>query len=89
LLTIIGYIGTLVFALTGAFKARKYKMDIFGAAVVAFVTAYVGGTLRDLLMGIKRVSWINDNIALLLVLAGTVFTFLLKENVNRFDKTIF
>ncbi|MEN9549568.1 MAG: hypothetical protein RIR12_2159 [Bacteroidota bacterium] len=89
MLTIIGYIGTFVFALTGAFKARKYKMDIFGAAVVAFVTAYGGGTLRDLLMGIKRVSWINDNIALLLVLAGTVFTFLLKENVNRFDKTIF
>jgi uncharacterized membrane protein YeiH len=89
LLDILGYSGTFVFALTGAFKARKYKLDIFGAAVVAFVTAYGGGTLRDLLIGIKPVNWINDNIALCLVLAGTIFTFLLKENVSKFDKTIF
>ena len=35
--------------------------------------------LRDLLIGVKPVNWINDNIALILVFAGTTFTFLLKE----------
>ena len=57
--------------------------------VVAFSTAYGGGTVRDLLIGIRPVNWINDNLALLLVVAGTAFTFLLKENVLRFRKTIF
>jgi uncharacterized membrane protein YeiH len=64
-------------------------MDIFGGLVVAFVTAYGGGALRDLLIGVKPVNWVNDNVALILVIAGTAFTFLLKENVNKFRKTIF
>ena len=89
LLQLITYAGIFVFALTGAFKARSFKMDIFGGIVLAFVTAYGGGTLRDLLIGIKPVNWINDNVALILVFAGTAFTFLLKENVNRFKRTIF
>jgi uncharacterized membrane protein YeiH len=89
LLTIITYLGTFVFALTGAFKARTAKMDVFGGLVLAFATAYGGGTLRDLLIGRTPVNWINDNIALLLVVAGTSLTFLLKENVNRFKRTIF
>src|SRR6187402_3533395 len=89
LLQFITYAGIFVFALTGAFKARSYKMDVFGGIVLAFVTAYGGGTLRDLLIGVKPVNWINDNIALVLVFAGTAFTFLLKENVSRFKRTIF
>ena len=89
LLQFITYAGTFVFALTGAFKARTYKMDVFGGIVLAFVTAYGGGTLRDLLIGVRPVNWINDNVALILVFAGTAITFLLKENVNRFKRTIF
>jgi uncharacterized membrane protein YeiH len=83
------YIGTFVFALTGAFKARSYKMDIFGGLVLAFITAYGGGTIRDLLIGRTPINWINDNAALALVVAGTIFTFLMKEGVNNFKKTIF
>ncbi len=89
LLNIITYTGTFVFALTGALKARKFKMDIFGGLVVAFATAYGGGTIRDLLIGIKPVNWINDYFALGLVFAGAVITFLVKEGVNKFSKTIF
>ncbi len=88
-LSVITYLGIFVFALTGALKARTYKMDVFGGVVVAFATAYGGGTVRDLLIGIQPVNWINDNVALILVFAGTAFTFLLKENVKRFKRTIF
>lgn len=89
LLNIITYSGTFVFALTGALKARKFKMDIFGGLVVAFATAYGGGTIRDLLIGVKPVNWVNDYFALGLVFAGSIITFLLKEGVNKFSKTIF
>ena len=89
LLNIITYSGTFVFALTGALKARKFKMDIFGGLVVAFATAYGGGTIRDLLIGVKPVNWVNDYFALGLVFAGAIITFLLKEGVNKFSKTIF
>ncbi len=89
LLNIITYTGTFVFALMGALKARKFKMDIFGGLVVAFATAYGGGTIRDLLIGIRPVNWVNDYFALGLVFAGAIITFLVKEGVHKFSKTIF
>jgi len=88
-LKLISYTGVFIFAMTGALKARTFKMDIFGGIVLAFVTAYGGGTLRDLLIGVKPVNWVNDNIALILVFSGTALTFFLKENVRRFNRTIF
>lgn len=81
--------GIFVFALTGAFKARGAKLDVFGGLVVAFVSAYGGGTLRDLLLGVRPLTWINDNIAFGLVFAGTAITFLVKDRVNNFRRTIF
>ena len=78
-LQVVIYMGTFIFALTGAFKARAYRMDIFGGLVVAFATAYGGGTIRDLLIGIQPVNWINDNIALILVFAGTALPFCSKK----------
>jgi uncharacterized membrane protein YeiH len=89
LLDLVTWTGTFVFALTGALKARASRMDIFGGMVMAFATAYGGGTLRDLLIGIKPVNWINDYVALLLVLSGTMLVFLRKEKSGRFEKAIF
>jgi uncharacterized membrane protein YeiH len=89
LLGIITYAGIFVFAVTGALKARTNRMDVFGAVVLAFVTAYGGGTLRDLLIGIRPVNWVNDNIALALVLSATLITFLFKQNFRQFRRTIF
>ncbi|MCH5689800.1 TRIC cation channel family protein [Niabella sp. W65] len=43
--------------------------------MVAFVSAYGGGTLRDLLLGVRPLTWINDNLAFALVFAGTAVTF--------------
>lgn len=88
-LNIITYTGIFVFALAGAFKARGAKLDIFGGFVVAFVSAYGGGTLRDLLLDSKKVIWMNDNLAFILILAGTIVTFLVKDKVNNFRRTIF
>jgi uncharacterized membrane protein YeiH len=89
LLTVITYSGIFIFAVTGALKARTYKMDVFGAAVIAFVMAYGGGTLRDLLIGIHPVLWINDNIALTLVVLAITATFFFTLNFKLFHRIIF
>lgn len=88
-LAFINYVGIFVFALTGAFKARAFKMDVFGGLVVAFATAYGGGTIRDLLIGIRPVNWINDRFALILVFSAAAITFLVKDNLNKFRRSIF
>jgi len=89
LLNVLSYTGIFVFAITGALKARTYKMDIFGAGVLAFVTAYGGGTLRDLLIGVRPVNWVNDNVALTLVCVATGITFIFKSNFREFRRIIF
>ncbi|MBX9892821.1 MAG: trimeric intracellular cation channel family protein [Chitinophagaceae bacterium] len=83
------YLGTFVFAVTGALKARTHQMDIFGGAVLAFATAYGGGTIRDLLIGIRPVNWVNDYLALILVLSAVIITFLFKSNLREFRRFIF
>ncbi len=88
-LSIITYLGIFVFALAGAFKARGARLDVFGGLVVAFVSAYGGGTLRDLLLGVRPLTWLNDNLAFTLVFAGTTVTFLVKDRLNNFRRTIF
>jgi uncharacterized membrane protein YeiH len=50
--TLIDYIGTFAFAISGIRMAAAKKFDWFGAYVVGLVTAVGGGTLRDLLLGV-------------------------------------
>ncbi len=85
----LAYTGIFIFSITGALKARTHQMDIFGGAVLAFATAYGGGTLRDLLIGVRPVNWVNDYTGLVLVGTAVIFTFLLRKNANRFKRTIF
>lgn len=47
-------------AISGLLEARKYEMDIVGATTVAFVTAFGGVSLRDLLLGRTPIFWLID-----------------------------
>ncbi|MBI2283347.1 MAG: trimeric intracellular cation channel family protein [Bacteroidetes bacterium] len=86
---VIMYCGIFVFALTGALKARTHQMDIFGGFVIAFATAYGGGTIRDLLIGAHPVNWINDYLALGLVVGAVVIISMIRSSQIRFRRTIF
>jgi uncharacterized membrane protein YeiH len=68
-------IGVAVFALTGALMAARKGMDPFGFALLATLTGVGGGTLRDLLIGTRPVSWVGDpgDVLVCLVVAEIVF----------------
>ncbi len=51
LLGLFDLIGTIAFAISGAFTGIKKKMDIFGVNILAIITACGGGLLRDLIIG--------------------------------------
>ncbi len=42
--------GTIVFSLSGALMAGRYKLDPFGVVVLSSVTAVGGGTIRDVIL---------------------------------------
>jgi uncharacterized membrane protein YeiH len=60
ILLILTYIAVTASAISGALEARKHEMDIVGAMTIAFVTAFGGGTMRDLLLGRTPIFWVVD-----------------------------
>lgn len=70
----IMYFGDIVFAISGALTAGRYRMDIVGFVLVGTITGIGGGTIRDLLIG-RIVWWTRSPEELLLCMAASVITF--------------
>jgi uncharacterized membrane protein YeiH len=54
------HFGVTVAAITGVLAARGKQVDLFGVLVLALVTAFGGGTIRDLMLGSVPVFWVVD-----------------------------
>ena len=54
------HFGIAVAAVTGVLAARGKRIDLFGVLVLALVTAFGGGTVRDLLVGDTPVVWLRS-----------------------------
>jgi len=89
LLFYLDLIGTLVFAISGSMAAANKKLDLFGAAFIASVTALGGGTIRDLLLGESPVGWMQNVDYLLVISLGVGITFLFQKQVRKLRKTLF
>lgn len=85
----IDLIGTFVFAISGVLTATKQKFDLFGAGVIAFVTAVGGGTLRDLLIGSTPVGWMLDLNYLLLIGIAVPTTYFFRKYIQKLRRTMF
>ncbi len=57
---LIEVLGILAFAVTGILEARKKGMDLVGVYAVAMVTAFGGGSLRDVLLDHHPLFWIAN-----------------------------
>jgi uncharacterized membrane protein YeiH len=74
LFTFIEAVGVFAFALSGLVEARRRGMDLVGLYVVALVTAFGGGTLRDLLLDRTPLFWIeHDGYAIAILGLSTIF----------------
>lgn len=89
LITVLDLTGTLVFAISGSLMAKQHDFDIFGAAVVAFVTALGGGTIRDLLIGVTPVGWMIDAQYLVAVITGVALVLIFPSYLLKLRKTMF
>lgn len=72
MLQIIELFGIIAFALSGIAEARRKRMDLVGVFAVAFITAFGGGTLRDLLLDRTPLFWVARQEYAVLVLALSV-----------------
>lgn len=74
ILGLFAFMGTAVFAISGALLGLRKEMDVVGVSFVATVTGVGGGTIRDLLLGDTPVGWVTNptDIAICIICAVIV-----------------
>ena len=72
----VEHFAVAVCAISGALAAEGRRMDLFGALVLALVTAVGGGTIRDLCLGVP-VFWVKSPAVLTTACVAAVATFVL------------
>jgi uncharacterized membrane protein YeiH len=90
LIQVLDLFGTVVFAVTGAFKAIEHKSDLVGIVILATMTGVAGGVMRDLVFGrIPPLAIVNPLYVIITVATGVAMFFLyraLKKHWNLFLK---
>ncbi len=86
LITVMEWIGTVAFAVSGALVAIGCGLDLFGVVIVGCITAVGGGMIRDLLIGNVPPLVFSNPAILLLALVTTVAVFILAYiNARKFQ----
>lgn len=88
LLKTIEILGIFAFAITGIIEARRKQMDIIGTYSVAMVTAFGGGTLRDLLINHYPLFWMQNYNYPIMILALAVISIFVLRKSNSFSKPV-
>ena len=84
-ISILDYLGTIAFAITGASKAISHKADIFGIIVLATVVGVAGGIMRDVIFGRFPTAFSDPIYISLTVAAGIVMFFLYSKLKNQMN----
>ena len=72
---ILDWLGIIAFTITGALAASRNQMDIIGFVLLGTVTGIGGGTLRDVLLDIHPILWIEQPAYLAARIAISVLLF--------------
>ncbi len=87
-LTMLDFVGTFVFALSGAVAAVRRELDLFGVLVLSFIAASTGGIIRDVLIGaIPPAMLVDWRYLVISVLAG-ILTFYWLPIINRLQSPV-
>lgn len=81
---------TAAFALSGILKGARIRLDAVGVAVVGFLAAFGGGTLRDLLLDQRPFFWVRHVEVLwgVLVLCVLAMLFLRGRHIEPTERAI-
>lgn len=73
--TLLDFIGTFAFAISGGLVAVRHRLDLFGVLVLAFAAATAGGMTRDVVLGVTPVAVVDWRYLALSIAAGLLCFF--------------
>lgn len=81
---VFNIIGTVAFALSGVVVAMEEDYDLMGVYILGFVTAFGGGAIRNLLIGVPVSSlWEQGNLFTIAIIVMTLAFLLPKLWINH------
>ena len=87
-LTIIEFLGTFAFAISGIRHAAAKHFDWFGGFVCGVVVAIGGGTIRDVMLGVTPF-WMTSPFYLICTALAQVFVIVFARSLKRLDNAWF
>lgn len=88
LLQVGDYLGTFVFAVTGALAAAEKRLDIGGFVLLGFVTGVGGGTMRDLLLVRGEVFWASQPVYIVICILAAAATYLAADHIAGYRRLL-
>ncbi len=88
LIFIFDLFGTAVFAVTGAVKGVRHKLDIFGVTVLACCVGVGGGVVRDCISGAVPVAALRNELYILICIITGIAVFYTAKYWMRFRNII-
>lgn len=82
MITILDFIGIITFAMYGSYLAQRKGFDIFGITVLAFVSSFGGGTIRDLILNRLPIYFTSYTYPLM-VLVGVILSILIYKKFHK------
>ncbi|OIJ16371.1 hypothetical protein BKP37_06300 [Anaerobacillus alkalilacustris] len=81
---VLNVIGTIAFAMSGTIIAMKVKYDIIGTYTLGLITAFGGGAIRNLLIGVPIIElWQQTTLFIIAIITITIIFLLPYNFVDR------
>jgi uncharacterized membrane protein YeiH len=84
---ILDIIGVTAFAVSGAFKGMKHKLDILGVIVLGIITALGGGIIRDMLLNTVPSSLLDER-DIYFAIGASLLTYLAGTKIHDYSSII-
>ncbi|MFJ7748270.1 trimeric intracellular cation channel family protein [Peribacillus sp. NPDC097295] len=80
---VLTFIGTIAFAISGTIIAMEEEYDILGVYILGIVTAFGGGAIRNLLIGVPVSALWDQSLYFIVALLSITIVFLFPTNLSR------
>ncbi len=82
--------GTIIFAITGAVKGVRQRLDFLGVIVFSITVGCAGGMIRDCLIGsLPAMALVDSNYLIVCIITGVVVFFIAPKVVGRWRIILF
>ncbi|MEB2631230.1 trimeric intracellular cation channel family protein [Peribacillus frigoritolerans] len=80
---VLSFIGTIAFAISGTIIAMEEEYDILGVYILGIITAFGGGAIRNLLIGVPVSALWDQSFYFIIALVSITIVFVFPTNLSK------